>query len=140
LNKKKIEAVVIRSPLTCQAPYGVCQKCYGVDLTNNKVVTIGCPVGIIAAQSIGEPGTQLTMRIRHFGGIVISDVTQGLPRVEELFEARTPKIVTPISEISGKVSIKEDREKEVYYVKITSVRERWDDQRRGICYSFGAKA
>jgi DNA-directed RNA polymerase subunit beta' len=120
-EQEKVEAVVIRSPLTCQAPYGVCQKCYGVDLTNNKVVTIGCPVGIIAAQSIGEPGTQLTMRIRHFGGIVISDVTQGLPRVEELFEARTPKIVTPISEISGKVSIKEDREKEVYYVKITSV-------------------
>jgi DNA-directed RNA polymerase subunit beta' len=120
-EQEKVEAVVIRSPLTCQAPYGVCQKCYGVDLTNNQVVTIGCPVGIIAAQSIGEPGTQLTMRIRHFGGIVISDVTQGLPRVEELFESRTPKIVTPISEISGKVSIKEDREKEVYYVKITSV-------------------
>jgi DNA-directed RNA polymerase subunit beta' len=120
-EQEKVEAVVIRSSLTCQAPYGVCQKCYGVDLTNNQVVTIGCPVGIIAAQSIGEPGTQLTMRIRHFGGIVISDVTQGLPRVEELFESRTPKIVTPISEISGKVSIKEDREKEVYYVKITSV-------------------
>jgi len=120
-EKEKVETVVIRSPLTCQASYGVCQKCYGVDLSNNQVVTIGCPVGIIAAQSIGEPGTQLTMRIRHFGGIVISDVTQGLPRVEELFEARTPKIVTPISEISGKVSIREDREKEVYYVKITSV-------------------
>jgi len=121
LEKEKVENVTIRSPLTCQAPYGVCQKCYGIDLSNNQVVTIGCPVGIIAAQSIGEPGTQLTMRIRHFGGIVISDVTQGLPRVEELFEARTPKIVTPIAEISGKVSIKEDREKEAYYVKITSV-------------------
>jgi len=120
LEKEKIEEVVVRSPLTCQAPYGVCQKCYGIDLSNNQLVTIGCPVGVIAAQSIGEPGTQLTMRIRHFGGIVISDVTQGLPRVEELFEARTPKIVTPITEISGRVSIKEDREKEVYYVKITS--------------------
>ena len=120
-EKEKIDTVIIRSPLTCQASHGVCQKCYGIDLTNNQIVTIGCPVGIIAAQSIGEPGTQLTMRIRHFGGIVISDVTQGLPRVEELFEARTPKIVTPISEISGKVSVKEDREKEVYYVKITSV-------------------
>ena len=121
LEKENIDNLTVRSALTCQAPHGVCQKCYGIDLTNNQLATIGCPVGIIAAQSIGEPGTQLTMRIRHFGGIVISDVTQGLPRVEELFEARTPKIVTPISEISGKVSIKEDREKDVYYVKITSV-------------------
>jgi DNA-directed RNA polymerase subunit beta' len=74
----------------------------------------------MAAQSIGEPGTQLTMRVRHFGGIVISDVTQGLPRVEELFETRTPKIVSPIAETSGKVTVLEDTEKEVYSVKITS--------------------
>jgi len=120
IEEEKVETVTIRSPLTCQSPYGVCQKCYGVDLSNNQIVTIGAPVGVIAAQSIGEPGTQLTMRVRHFGGIVISDVTQGLPRVEELFEARTPKIVSPITEISGKVSIKEDREKEVYYVKVTA--------------------
>jgi len=121
IEEEKIEEVVIRSPLTCQSPHGVCQKCYGIDLTNNQTITIGAPAGVIAAQSIGEPGTQLTMRVRHFGGIVISDVTQGLPRVEELFEARTPKIVSPITEISGKVSIKEDREKEVYYVKVTSL-------------------
>ena len=121
IEEEKIEQVIVRSPLTCQSPHGVCQKCYGVDLVNNQVVTIGAPVGVIAAQSIGEPGTQLTMRVRHFGGIVISDVTQGLPRVEELFEARTPKIVSPITEISGKVSIKEDREKEVYQVKVTSL-------------------
>ena len=71
-------------------------------------VEIGVPVGVMAAQSIGEPGTQLTMRVRHFGGIVISDVTQGLPRVEELFEARTPKVISPIVEVSGKVSVTED--------------------------------
>jgi DNA-directed RNA polymerase subunit beta' len=83
-------------------------------------VDIGVPVGVMAAQSIGEPGTQLTMRVRHFGGIVISDVTQGLPRVEELFETRTPKVVSPIAEFDGKVSVKEDTEKEVYIVKISS--------------------
>ncbi|MEK7071229.1 MAG: DNA-directed RNA polymerase subunit beta', partial [Patescibacteria group bacterium] len=78
------------------------------------------PVGVMAAQSIGEPGTQLTMRVRHFGGIVISDVTQGLPRVEELFETRMPKVISPIAELNGKVSIKEDTAKEVYMIKITS--------------------
>lgn len=120
LETNKIEKVNVRSPLTCTSPYGVCQKCYGLDLSTNKVVDIGVPVGVIAAQSIGEPGTQLTMRVRHFGGIVISDVTQGLPRVEELFETRTPKIVSPISEISGKVSVLENTEKDVFQVKITS--------------------
>ena len=120
LIKNNVEKVVIRSPLFCQSPYGICQKCYGTDLSTNKIVDIGVPVGVIAAQSVGEPGTQLTMRVRHFGGIVISDVTQGLPRVEELFETRTPKIVSPIAEISGKATIQEDTEKEVYSVKITS--------------------
>ncbi|MCS7093085.1 MAG: DNA-directed RNA polymerase subunit beta' [Patescibacteria group bacterium] len=119
--KNKINKVVVYSPLYCQSPFGLCQKCYGTDLSNNKVVEIGTPVGVIAAQSIGEPGTQLTMRVRHFGGIVISDVTQGLPRVEELFETRTPKIVSPISEIRGKVSIQEDTQRDLYLVKITSV-------------------
>ncbi|GAB4219206.1 MAG: DNA-directed RNA polymerase subunit beta' [Candidatus Microgenomates bacterium] len=118
--KNKINKVTVRSPLYCAANYGLCQKCYGVDLSTNKIVDVGVPVGVIAAQSIGEPGTQLTMRVRHFGGIVISDVTQGLPRVEELFETRTPKIVSPIAEISGKVSIQEDTEKDVYNVKIVS--------------------
>ncbi len=118
--KNKINKVVVRSPLYCASTYGVCQKCYGVDLSTHRVVDIGVPVGVIAAQSIGEPGTQLTMRVRHFGGIVISDVTQGLPRVEELFETRTPKIVSPIAEISGTVSIQEDTEKDVYNIKIVS--------------------
>ena len=119
-KKEKAIELSVRSPLFCQSKYGVCQKCYGTDLSNNKPVDIGVPVGVMAAQSIGEPGTQLTMRVRHFGGIVISDVTQGLPRVEELFEARTPKVISPITEISGKVSIQEDSEKEVYTIKITS--------------------
>jgi DNA-directed RNA polymerase subunit beta' len=120
LEKANIKQVVVRSPLYCQSRYGVCKKCYGIDLSVNKIVEIGVPVGVMAAQSIGEPGTQLTMKVRHFGGIVISDVTQGLPRVEELFETRTPKIVSPISEIAGTVTIQEDTEKEVYNVKITS--------------------
>ncbi|OGK23399.1 DNA-directed RNA polymerase subunit beta' [Candidatus Roizmanbacteria bacterium RIFCSPLOWO2_01_FULL_37_13] len=120
LQKSGIKKIVVRSALYCQSKYGACQKCYGIDLSNNKLVDIGVPVGVIAAQSIGEPGTQLTMRVRHFGGIVISDVTQGLPRVEELFETRTPKIVSPIVEVDGKASVQEDSKKEVYAVKITS--------------------
>jgi DNA-directed RNA polymerase subunit beta' len=107
LVKAKIPELEIRSPLTCQAKYGLCANCYGWDFSTKKLVTIGAPVGVVAAQSIGEPGTQLTMRVKHFGGIVISDVTQGLPRVEELFEARTPKMASPLSEIAGKISVKE---------------------------------
>jgi DNA-directed RNA polymerase subunit beta' len=114
-----LEKVAVRSPLTCELRYGLCAKCYGLDLSNKKYVEIGMPVGIIAAQSIGEPGTQLTMRVRHAGGIVGLDVTQGLPRVEELFEARTPKSYSPLSEIAGRVSIEEKEES--YYVKVRSI-------------------
>lgn len=120
IEKQKITKVIVRSALYCASRYGICQKCYGIDLSVNKLVDIGVPVGVMAAQSIGEPGTQLTMRVRHFGGIVISDVTQGLPRVEELFETRTPKIVSPISEISGTVSVQEDTDKQIFNVKITA--------------------
>ncbi|OGM34326.1 DNA-directed RNA polymerase subunit beta' [Candidatus Woesebacteria bacterium RIFCSPHIGHO2_02_FULL_38_9] len=102
---KSIEETVVRSPLTCLCRYGVCQKCYGWDLSNKKVVEIGVPVGVLAAQSIGEPGTQLTLKTKHAAGVVGVDVTQGLPRVEELFESRTPKLISPLSEISGKVSV-----------------------------------
>lgn len=107
LRKAKINSVHVRSALTCQTRHGLCQRCYGWDFSSWKLVEIGTPVGVIAAQSIGEPGTQLTMRVKHTGGIVGLDVTQGLPRVEELFEARTAKIIAPISEIAGRVSVKE---------------------------------
>jgi len=116
--EKGVKKVVVRSALHCHSKFGVCQKCYGIDLSVGRLVEIGVPVGVMAAQSIGEPGTQLTMRVRHFGGIVISDVTQGLPRVEELFETRTPKIVSPISDIDGKASVQEDSDKETYTIKI----------------------
>ncbi len=107
LLKANIPTVFGRSPLTCEAKYGICSNCYGFDLTTRKPVALGTPVGVVAAQAIGEPGTQLTMRTFHTGGIVGLDITQGLPRVEELFEARIPKIVAPMSEIAGKVSIVE---------------------------------
>lgn len=107
LENHKIEEVKVRSPLTCASRYGICALCHGWDFSSKELVEIGTPVGVIAAQSIGEPGTQLTLRTHHFGGIVISDVTQGLPRVEELFEARTPKVLSPLAEISGKVSLLE---------------------------------
>ncbi|MEK7092564.1 MAG: DNA-directed RNA polymerase subunit beta', partial [Patescibacteria group bacterium] len=105
-----VEEVIVRSPLTCSLKYGICAKCYGWDFATRKSVNLGVPVGVIAAQSIGEPGTQLTMRVRHFGGVVMSDVTQGLPRVEELFEMRTPKNFAPVSELSGRVKIETTEE------------------------------
>jgi len=123
IDEHKIRKVIVRSALYCQSKFGVCQKCYGIDLSTNRLAEIGVPVGVMAAQSIGEPGTQLTMRVRHFGGIVISDVTQGLPRVEELFETRTPKVVSPIAEIDGKISVQEDTGKEIYTVKITGTHD-----------------
>ena len=110
-----IEKVKVRSVLHCNAKHGVCRKCYGKNLANGKKVDIGEAVGIIAAQSIGEPGTQLTMRTFHTGGVAkAEDITQGLPRVEELFEARKPKGVAVITEIDGKVTIVEsDKKREV---------------------------
>ena len=105
LLKSNVAEVFARSPLTCESKYGICSSCYGFDLTTRELVSIGTPVGVVAAQAIGEPGTQLTMRTFHTGGIVGLDITQGLPRVEELFETRTPKIVAPMAEITGKVSI-----------------------------------
>ena len=102
-----IEKVQIRTVLNCKTNHGVCSKCYGRNLATGKEVNIGEAVGIIAAQSIGEPGTQLTMRTFHTGGVAGGDITQGLPRVEELFEARKPKGLAIITEISGKVEIDE---------------------------------
>ncbi|MGN6688164.1 MAG: DNA-directed RNA polymerase subunit beta', partial [Actinomycetales bacterium] len=105
-----VETVRVRSVLTCDSRVGTCAKCYGRSLATGKLVDIGEAVGIIAAQSIGEPGTQLTMRTFHTGGVAGDDITHGLPRVVELFEARTPKGVAPISEAAGRVQI-EDTEK-----------------------------
>ena len=106
-----IKEVKVRSGLTCESKHGVCAKCYGRNLATGGKVDVGESVGIIAAQSIGEPGTQLTMRTFHTGGVAGGDITQGLPRVEELFEARKPKGLAIISEIAGTVSIKESRKK-----------------------------
>jgi DNA-directed RNA polymerase subunit beta' len=110
IDKMQVNEVAVRSPLTCQLKHGMCAACYGWDLSTNKMVDSGTPVGVVAAQSIGEPGTQLTLATKHSAGIVGLDVTQGLPRVEELFEARTPKVLTPLSEISGKVKTIEGEE------------------------------
>jgi DNA-directed RNA polymerase subunit beta' len=107
IEKEKVEEVVIRSPICCTLRYGMCADCYGWDLSDKKMVQIGTPVGVVAAQSIGEPGTQLTLRTKHSAGAVGVDVTQGLPRVEELFEARTPKILSPLAEIPGRVRVTE---------------------------------
>lgn len=106
-----IKKVKIRSVLTCHAEYGVCAKCYGANLATGEECNVGEAVGIIAAQSIGEPGTQLTMRTFHTGGVAGDDITQGLPRVEELFEARKPKGLAIISEIPGTVKIVESKKK-----------------------------
>ena len=106
-----ITKVRVRSILGCRAKHGVCSKCYGMGLATRQRVNIGETVGIIAAQSIGEPGTQLTMRTFHTGGVAGGDITQGLPRVEELFEARNPKGLAVISEIDGKVSINNDKKR-----------------------------
>ena len=106
--KARIESIEIRNVLTCRTDHGVCQKCYGRNLATGNLVEIGEAVGIMGAQSIGEPGTQLTMRTFHTGGVAGADITQGLPRVEELFEARMPKGKATISEITGIVETIED--------------------------------
>jgi DNA-directed RNA polymerase subunit beta' len=100
-----LNQVNIRSVISCRSNWGVCQKCYGRDLARGKLVVLGEAVGVMAAQSIGEPGTQLTMRTFHTGGIAEEDITQGLPRVEELFEARRPKGEAVIAEIDGQINI-----------------------------------
>lgn len=122
IEEHGVKSVIIRSPLTCQAKVGMCATCYGRDFATSELVEIGTPVGVIAAQSIGEPGTQLTMRVRHAGGIVGLDVTQGLPRVEELFEARTPRILSPISEIAGKVEVVESEQGHKVRVRNTALK------------------
>ncbi len=106
-----IEEVYIRNILSCRSKHGVCSKCYGANMASGRIVCIGEAVGIIAAQSIGEPGTQLTMRTFHTGGVSGNDLTQGLPRVEELFEARKPKGLAIIAEFGGKVTVTDTKKK-----------------------------
>jgi len=110
-NGKPLEKVKIRTILTCKSKIGICSKCYGTNMATGEAVQVGEAVGIIAAQSIGEPGTQLTMRTFHTGGVAGDDITQGLPRVEELFEARTPKGLAIISEFAGTVTINDTKKK-----------------------------
>jgi len=118
LEAHGIKAVTIRTVLDCEATSGVCAKCYGINLATAGVVSTGEAVGIIAAQSIGEPGTQLTMRTFHTGGVAGDDITQGLPRVEELFEARKPKKTSILAEISGRVTIEEIRRNTLVAINI----------------------
>lgn len=105
LLESEVGSIVVRSPLTCKAQHGICIKCYGWNFAYRKLVTLGVPVGVLAAQSIGEPGTQLTLKTKHAAGIIGLDVTQGLPRVTELLEVRIPKTVSPLAEISGKAEV-----------------------------------
>ena len=128
-----IEEVRVRSVFGCRTKYGVCSKCYGMALSNREEVNIGETVGIIAAQSIGEPGTQLTMRTIHSGGVAgVADITQGLPRVEELFEARKPKGLAIVAEIDGVVKIAEDKKRKT--ISVTS-----KDDSRSYVIPFGSK-
>ena len=110
-NGNPLEQVKIRTILTCRSHIGICAKCYGSNMATGEPVQVGEAVGIIAAQSIGEPGTQLTMRTFHTGGVAGGDITQGLPRVEELFEARKPKGLAIITEIAGVATIKDTKKK-----------------------------
>ncbi|MBI4359994.1 MAG: DNA-directed RNA polymerase subunit beta', partial [Candidatus Jacksonbacteria bacterium] len=124
IRDHNIEEVAIRSVLKCKALEGVCQKCYGWDLSYNALVEQGTAVGIIAAQSIGEPGTQLTMRTFHTGGVVGEDITQGLPRVEELFEVRGIKKPAALSPFDGKARISEDEKEDSVVIEVLSSDEK----------------
>jgi len=120
LEEHGLNRVRVRSVLSCNAKSGVCAKCYGMNLATGKFVNAGEAVGVIAAQSIGEPGTQLTMRTFHTGGVAGDDITQGLPRVEELFEARKPKKMAVLAEISGTVSMEETKRNAICALTITN--------------------
>ncbi|MCB9114206.1 MAG: DNA-directed RNA polymerase subunit beta' [Caldilineaceae bacterium] len=125
LARHHVEKAYVRNPLTCEARFGMCAHCYGEDLARGGLIKTGEAVGIVAAQSIGEPGTQLTLRTFHTGGVAgADDITQGLPRVEELFEARTPKGEAIIAEIDGKVSIAREGEIRILRISRTDLKRR----------------
>lgn len=138
LDDAAVESVEVRSPMECESPRGVCQKCYGIDHGSNTPVDIGEAVGTVAAQAIGEPGTQLTMRTFHAGGVASEggDITQGLPRVEQLFEARTPKSPAIVSEVDGTVSdikVKDDE------LLITVLPDEGEGKKDAVTYSAPAR-
>ena len=120
LREHNISSVKIRTVMDCEALSGICAKCYGMNLATGGTVSIGEAVGVIAAQSIGEPGTQLTMRTFHTGGVAGEDITQGLPRVEELFEARKPKKMSILSDIPGIVDVEETRKNAIVAISVTN--------------------
>ena len=120
LSEHNINSVKIRTVMDCEAFSGICAKCYGINLATGGTVSIGEAVGVIAAQSIGEPGTQLTMRTFHTGGVAGDDITQGLPRVEELFEARKPKKMSILADIGGTVEVEETRKNAVVAISISN--------------------
>ena len=136
-EKAGIEKIYIRTILGCRARVGVCAHCYGMNLATSKEVDLGEAVGIIAAQSIGEPGTQLTMRTFHSGGVAGDDITQGLPRVEELFESRRPKKMAQIAEITGKVDIDESHRTALRNITVTA--EDGEVKNYAVPYSVGLK-
>ena len=136
-EKHGIEKIYIRTVLGCRARVGVCARCYGMNLATSKEVDLGEAVGIIAAQSIGEPGTQLTMRTFHSGGVAGDDITQGLPRVEELFESRRPKKMAQISEITGVVSIDDTHRTALRNITVTA--EDGEVKVYQVPYSIGLK-
>src|SRR6202034_4040318 len=128
-----IEAIRTYSVMVCEAKIGVCARCYGRSLATGKRVDVGEAVGIVAAQSIGEPGTQLTMRTFHTGGVAGLDITHGLPRIQELFEARIPKGLAPISEVEGRVKLEEpDKSRKIVIVP--------DDGSEEIAYQVSMRA
>ncbi|QOR34571.1 DNA-directed RNA polymerase subunit beta' [Clostridium sp. 'deep sea'] len=135
LTSRLIHGVYIRTVLNCRSKQGVCAKCYGRDMATGNHVTVGEAIGTVAAQSIGEPGTQLTMRTFHTGGVAGNDITQGLPRVEELFEARNPKGQAIITEVDGRIHIEEEREHRL----ISVITEEGEAQSYKVPYSMRLK-
>ncbi|HZX01214.1 MAG TPA: DNA-directed RNA polymerase subunit beta' [Candidatus Paceibacterota bacterium] len=131
IESSDLEEVIVRSPITCKTLHGVCSRCYGSDLGRNELVKIGEAVGIVAAQSIGEPGTQLVLRTRHAGGIVSKDITTGLPRVEELFEVRAPKGKAVLSEVEGVV----EKISEKGLLKVISIKFESAKKKKSVDYS-----
>jgi DNA-directed RNA polymerase subunit beta' len=119
IKKHNISSIYVRSVMTCKNDFGICQKCYGKDLSTGKIAEIGSVIGVMAAQAIGEPGTQLTLRTFHMGGVSGADITSGLPRVEELFEARVPKMPAIISKFDGTIKIED--EKNIRKLQLVSV-------------------